>query len=58
MQFESLTLEIEVKDVDDLDENWQGEVPCQCAYVCKNGASKSSHLFAVHNLHFVKDVTN
>ena len=34
--FESLTLKMKVKDVDDLDENLPANIPCQHAYVCKN----------------------
>ena len=34
IRFEYLTLEMKVKNVEDLDENWQGDVPCQ--YACKN----------------------
>ena len=34
--FESLTFKIEIKVVDDLNENWLAEVTYQRAYVCKN----------------------
>ena len=39
---------MKVKHVDDLDENWRSNVPCQhtCA---QSGTCRSSHLFAVHN---------
>ena len=49
-RFESLTLKMKVKVVDNFDENWLVYVHCQHAYVCKkNSTSRSSHLFAVHN---------
>ena len=35
-RFDSLTLKMKVKDVKDLNENWQTKLPCQHAYVCKN----------------------
>ena len=46
--FKSLTLKMKVKDVDDVEDNWQTKVPCQHA-CAKNGTSRSSHLFTVHN---------
>ena len=28
--------DLEIKDFDELDENWQMNLFCQCAYVCQN----------------------
>ena len=39
-----------VKDVDDLDENWLANIPCQNAHAFKNVLLLGSELFfAVHN---------
>ena len=36
MRFESFTLKMKFKDVDDLDETWPAKVACQPAYMHKN----------------------
>ena len=57
IQFKSLTLKIKVKDVEDLDENWQTYLfnMHMCAQI---GASRSSRLIAIHNHTFDEEHTN
>ena len=50
ISFESFTLKMKVKDVDDLDENWQTNVSFQFACMCKNGTSRFS-LHSSSSLH-------
>ena len=49
IRFEFFTLKMIIKDVEELDDSWQVNVPCQRAYVFKNW---SNRLFAVHNRTF------
>ena len=46
MRFESFTLKMKIKDVEDCDENWHFTNTHKCA---KIGASRFSLMFAVHN---------
>ena len=46
------SLKLKVKDIDDLDENWQARYLVKMCMCAKFDASRSSRLFAVHNRTF------
>ena len=55
----SLTLEIKVMNVEDLDENWLANAPCNMHMCAKIGTLRYSRLFIVHKsttYHFICQV--